>query len=74
MIETLLIGPLNSLTQNVIYAMPARKVKVSSNVQLQVSMTTTTTDFTNTSAVTEFECSAPFVRSTTGAAKVYVKV
>lgn len=70
---TLTIGPIHTLTQNVVYAMPPRNVRVQSNVALEISQ-----DGTNFIALTGantvgVDSSAAFVRSTTGNALVTVK-
>lgn len=71
----LLIGPVQTLAQNVVYALPARKVRVQSDVAVEVSNTTNSGFVTLTGANTVgVETSAQFIRSTTGDAVVSVKV
>lgn len=73
--KTLLIGTLNDLVQNEVYALPARLVHLTSTVALEYTAGTTGGSYsTLTNATSGTFCSAAFVRSTTGAARVFVKV
>jgi hypothetical protein len=70
--EMLLVGPITTLTQNVVYAMPGIQCLLFSNVALQQS---NTSDFALNSAVaalTSVEIAAAYIRCTTGAAIVRV--
>lgn len=71
----LTIGPVHALTQNEIYAMPARAVYVQAEEVVQFSMTTTTTDFANVAASTTGALISvlPFVRSTTANNNIIMK-
>lgn len=68
--ESLLMGQITTLTQNVVYAMPGRGCLLFSNVALQQS---NTSDFALNSAITALttvETAAAYIRCTTGAAIV----
>jgi hypothetical protein len=69
---TLTIGNLLELTQNVVYAMPARRVLLFSNVALQVDNDDAFGSSASISANASVEVAAAFVRCTTGTALVRV--
>jgi hypothetical protein len=73
MVETLTLGPIHTLAQNVVYALPARAALIFSNVALQISNNTAFTVSQAVAASTPTEAVGGFVRSTTGAALVTVK-
>jgi hypothetical protein len=67
-------GPVHSIVQNEIYALPASRCTIQSAAAVQVSLTTTTTDFTTLSAsTTGTEVFAKFVRCTSGNTTICVK-
>lgn len=72
--EALTIGPVHSLVQNQIYALPARRVLLYSDTVVEVSNTIGTTGFTTVAAsTTGVQTSAAFIRCTSGVALVTVK-
>ena len=72
--QALTIGPVHNLLQNVIYALPARNVRVQSTTAVEVSLSTTTTAFAVlANSTTGAETSAAFVRCTTGATTIICK-
>lgn len=70
---SVLIGPTHTLTQNVVYALPARQVRLQSTAVLQTSIDGSTyTDVAGTT--TGADVTAVFAKCTTGAAVVVVRV
>jgi len=69
---TLTLGPVHSLTQNVIYALPARKSLLFSNAALQTDNDDAFGTASSISANTSTEVASGFVRCTTGTALVRV--
>jgi hypothetical protein len=73
MTTMLLIGPTTTLTQNIVYAMPARQVRVLSSTMLQVSVDNST--FTDVSATTTgTDVTAGWVKCTTAGPVVLCRV
>lgn len=70
---TLLIGPANTLTQDVVYALPARLVHLTSDAALEVSATEGGGFAALSNATTGTFVSTGFVKCTTGSATVRVK-
>lgn len=72
--QALTIGPVHSLVQNTIYALPARLVRVHSTTAVEVSLSTTTTAFAVlANSTTGAETSAAFVRCTTANTTIICK-
>lgn len=72
--KTLLIGPPNDLTQNVVYALPARMVFLTSSAALEICSGTVGGSFAALSGgTTGTNVSAGFVKCTTGSAVVRCK-
>jgi len=71
--ELILIGPTTTLTQNVVYALPARKVMVFSSLAVEHSYDGTTFDALTNAETLGAETAAAFIRCTGGAAVVTVK-
>lgn len=72
--STLLIGPANALTEDEVYALPARLVWLTSSVALEYTSGTTGGSFAAlTGSTTGVQVGAGFVRCTTAAARVYCK-
>lgn len=72
--ELLTIGPPTTLTQNVVYALPARSVTVHSNAALQVSNVVAFTTSQAITANTPTKITGGFVRCTASDAIVTLKV
>lgn len=60
-----LIGPVQTLTQNVVYALPARQVRVMSSIAVDISLDGSAWAALANST-TGADCTAAFVRCTTG--------
>lgn len=72
-IPSLLIGPAATLTQNIVYALPARQVRLQSTRVLQTSVDGSTyTDVAGTT--TGADVTAVFTKCTTGSAVVVCRV
>ena len=72
--STLLVGPANALTEDIVYALPARLVFVTSSVALETSATTGGGWVAQAgTATTGVYLSGGFVRSTAASAVVYCK-
>ena len=71
--EVLTIGPRHTLTQNVVYALPARAVYVFADTACQVSHDSSFTSSQAISANTPTVGAGAFIRCTTGAAVVSCK-
>ncbi len=72
--KTLLIGPPNDLTEDVVYALPARQVFLHSTVALEICAGTVGGTFVAlTTTTTGVVVGAGFVRCTTAAAVVRCK-
>jgi len=73
MTTSLLIGPTHTLTQSVVYALPARQVRMLSSAVLEVSVDNSS--FTAVAATTTgTDVTAGWTRCTTGAAVVVCRV
>lgn len=72
--EFLTIGPIHTLTQNVVYGMPARKVSIISSAILEFSNLIGSGFSALAASTTGVETHSLFVRSTTGNATVSLKV
>ena len=73
MTEVLTIGPTHTLTQSIVYAMPARQVRVLSSAVLLVSVDNST--FTDLAATTTgTDVTAGWTKCTTAAAVVICRV
>lgn len=70
MAELLSLGPITTLTQNIVYTAPAKRALIFSNVALQVANDTSFTVPAAVTAATSTELAGGFVRSTTGTAIV----
>jgi hypothetical protein len=67
-------GPVHTMEQDVIYSLPASRCVIQSSDVIEVSLTSTTTDFASLAAsTTGTECFAKFVRSTTRDTVICVK-
>lgn len=72
--ETLSAGMAHSILQNVIYALPPSRNFIQSQAVVQLSLTTTTTDFVNVAtSTTGVETASIFVRCSTGNTIIAVK-
>lgn len=72
--ETLSAGRSHEIIQNTIYALPPSRNFIQSLAVVQLSVTTTTTDFAVVAAsTTGVETAAIFVRCTTGTTTIAVK-
>jgi hypothetical protein len=70
----LTIGPVHSILQNVVYALPARNVRVLAGAAVEVSLDGTNfTALTGSALTTGVETSAAFVRCTTGNTSIILK-
>jgi hypothetical protein len=67
------IGPVETLTQNVAFALPARQVRVMSSLAIDVSLDGSTWAAL-ANATTGADCTAAFVRCTTGNALFVARV
>jgi len=74
MTTLLTIGPIHTLTEDAIYALPARKVTVISSAVLEVSNDSTTGFASVATTTTGAELVSSFVRCTTANAVVSLKV
>jgi hypothetical protein len=73
MTTSLLIGPTQTLTQSVVYALPARQVRMLSSAVLEVSVDNSS--FTAVAATTTgTDVTAGWAKCTTGAAVVVCRV
>lgn len=73
MTQSLMIGPVTQLTQNIAYALPARQVRLQSTAVLQVSIDGSSySDLTATTTGTDV--TAVFVKCTTGTCNVVCRV
>lgn len=71
--NSLLIGPVNSLVQNIAYALPARQVRIMAGAVVQASLDNSTwANVVNSD--TGADITAVFVRCATGATTCVVKV
>lgn len=68
--EVLTIGPIQTLVQNTVYAMPGRGTFLFSNVALEGSNTSDFALKQTIAALTSVETAAAYIRCTTGAAIV----
>lgn len=71
--ESVLIGPLQTLTEDQVYALPARAVIVHSDLALEVANDTTFSTNGTITANTPTIVAGGFVRSTTNDATVHFK-
>lgn len=71
--DALTIGPIHTLVEDAVYALPARKVMVHASAAVEVSNDSTTGFVALSSSTTGVETSAAFVRCTTANALVTVK-
>lgn len=71
--STLLVGPANHLTEDVVYALPARLVYLTSNVALQISNTAGGGFGALANSTSGTYVSGGFVQCSTAAAIVYCK-
>lgn len=73
-VTTLLtIGPSHDLVQNVVYAMPARKVRVHALAAVEISVDGSTWDALTGSETVGAEASSGFLRCPGGATSVILK-
>jgi hypothetical protein len=70
----LLVGPVQTLLQNQVYAKPARNVHIYSDTALQVSNDSTFSSNGTINANTNVQAAAAFIRCTTGNAVVRLSV
>jgi hypothetical protein len=74
MATTLLtIGPAHAILQNVVYAMPARKVRVHSLAAVEISVDGAAWDALTNSETVGAEAASGFLRCTTGNTSVILK-
>ncbi len=67
------IGPVETLLQNVVYALPARQVRVMSSLAVDVSLDAAAwANLAN--ALTGADCTAAFIRCTGGNALIVARV
>jgi len=71
--NSLLIGPLQVLTEDIIYALPTRACYILSDVPLEVSNETAFTTIQPVAATTTALVVGGFVRSTTADANIHIK-
>lgn len=70
---SLKIGPVETMTQNVVYALPARQVRLMSSLAVDISLDGSAWAAL-ANATTGADCTAAFIRCTTGNALVVLKV
>jgi len=72
MAETLLIGPLRLLEENIIYRMPSRRTALFCTTACEVSNDVTFATSASLAGSTYHECAAQYIRTTTSPSAIKV--
>jgi hypothetical protein len=70
---SLMIGPANSILQNIVYAMPARAVRVHSLAAVEISVDGSAWDALTNAETTGADAGSGYLRCTTGNTTVLCK-